>query len=95
MSEVNKEQIPRIGHTEGIPTDQKTIHQRWYIPQIGFYWLIAEIDPEERLAFGYANLNNENNAEWGDISLAELEETGAKIDEEWTPKKFSKAKEEK
>jgi len=27
--------------------------------------------------------------------IAELEETSAKIDEDWTPKKFSKAKEEK
>jgi len=88
-------EIPRIGHTEDIPLEQKTIYQKWHIPKIGFYWLIAEIDPEDNLAFGYANLNDENNAEWGYISLAELKKTGAKIDEDWTPKTFSKAKEEK
>lgn len=95
MSEANKEQIPRIGHTEGIPFEQKVIHQRWHIPEIGFYWLIAEIDPEDDLAFGYANLNDGLNAEWGYISLAELAKTGAKIDEEWTSTKFAKVKEEK
>ena len=92
---MSREDIPRIGHTEDIQLDQKTIHQRWHIPQIGFYWLIAEIDPEEDLAFGYANLNDDYNAEWGYISLAELKKTGAKIDESWTLKTFSKAKEEK
>jgi len=92
---MTSETIPRIGHTEDIPTDQKTIYQRWHIPEIGFYWLIAEIDPEDNLAFGYTNLNDEYNAEWGYISLAELEETGATLDASWTLKKFSKAKEEK
>jgi len=47
------------------------------------------------LAYGYANLNDENNAECGYISLAELEKTGATLDASSTLKKFSKAKKEK
>lgn len=86
--------IPRIGHTEDIPFEQKVIHQKWHIPEIGFYWLIAEIDPEDDLAFGYANLNDDYNAEWGCISLAELKKN-ASMDQSWTLKKFSEAMEEK
>ena len=95
MSDTTKQQqpqIPKIGHTEDIPTEQKIIHQKWQIPQIGFYWMIAEIDPEKELAFGYANLNDDYNAEWGYISLAELRESGASQDKSWIPKKFSDAK---
>ena len=84
--------IPRIGYTEDIPFPEKIIHQKWHIREIGFYWLIAEIDPENHLAFGYANLNDDSFAEWGCISLAELESAGAVIDDAWVPKKFSEAK---
>jgi hypothetical protein len=44
---------------------KKLIYQKWEIPQIGFYWLIAELDKKENLAFGYANLNDDMFAEWG------------------------------
>ena len=84
--------IPRISHIEDIPFEQKVIHQKWHIPEIGFYWLIAEVDPEDGLAFGYTNLNDENNAEWGYISLAELRKN-ATMDQSWTLKKFSEAME--
>ena len=81
-------QIPRIGDTEDVSLNQKTIYQKWTIPQLGFYWLIAEIDPEKERAFGYANLNDDHNAEWGYVSLADLKDVDAIMDENWISKKF-------
>ena len=80
--------IPRIGTTEDVQTNQKIIHQRWTVPQTGFFWLIAEIDPDDRMAFGYANLNDDMNAEWGYISLEEIAQCGAYSDPSWKPTTF-------
>lgn len=65
--------------------EEKTIFQRYQIKSVGFYWLIAELDEKENLAFGYANLNNDDFAEWGYINIDELLENGAEPDEEWKP----------
>lgn len=84
--------IPKLYETDSIPLSEKIIHQKWSIPQIGFYWLIAEMDDTKDEVFGYANLNDEDNAEWGYISISELKDNGAVIDEKFTPKKFPDAK---
>ena len=77
--------IPRLYATENVPLDEKIIYQRYQIKSIGFYWLIAELDKEENLAFGYANLNDDRFAEWGYISIDELLENGAEINGDWKP----------
>ena len=41
------------------------------------------------LAFGYANLNDNEMAEWGYISIRELRENGAYNVPHWKPKIFS------
>ena len=38
----------------------------------GQSWFITEYDPEEELAFGFANLGDDQNAELGYISIREL-----------------------
>ncbi len=77
--------IPKLYGIEDIPFEKKVIHQRYRIEEIGFYWLIAELDREKNLAFGYANLNNDDFAEWGYISIEELLGNGAELDREWKP----------
>jgi hypothetical protein len=86
------EKIPELYATEPIPFDKKIIHQRYQIKEIGFYWLIAELDREKNLAFGYANLNNDLFAEWGYISIDELLENGASLDIEWKPCTYDEAR---
>jgi len=68
--------------------NEKTIYQHYQIRRIGFYWLIAELAPEKNLAFGYANLNNDDFAEWGYISITELIDNKAELDKNWIPCKF-------
>ena len=80
--------IPKLYETEGISLDDKMIYQKWEIPQIGFYWLIAEVDLEKDLAFGYANLNDDQMAEWGYIPIDELKENGASLIEDWIPMRY-------
>lgn len=85
------QKIPKLYETEGIPLEKKIIYQKWEIPQIGFYWLIAELDKKKNLAFGYANLNNDVFAEWGYISLKELIDNNATQDRSWKPIPFDEA----
>lgn len=58
---------------------------------VWFYWLIAELDPKSRVAFGYANLNNDDFAKWGYISIDELLENRAELDREWKPCTYAEA----
>ena len=84
--------IPAIGATDGTPFDEKTIYQRWYEPASGFYWLVAEYDETEDLAFGFANLACDMNAEWGLIPMNEIRGIGAMRDTSWQPMTFHDAK---
>ena len=68
------------------------IHQRYQIRAMGFYWLIAELDREKNLAFGYANLNNDDYAEWGYIDVRELLTNGAELDRDWKPCAYDEAR---
>jgi hypothetical protein len=45
--------------------------------QGGFCWLLTEYSPEEQLFFGFACLNDIENAELGYISKVELDELGS------------------
>lgn len=63
--------IPKLYETEDVPCERKVIHEVWIYPPAGAYWLIAEKN-DDGLAFGFANLGDDNNAEWGYIQLNEL-----------------------
>ena len=67
------------------------IYQRYQIRDIGFYWLVAELDKRKNLAFGYANLNDDQLAEWGYIDIDELLENGAELDRELKPCAYKEA----
>jgi len=91
MNERSKEKIPKLYATENVSLEKKIIYQRYQIKEIGFYWLIAELDKNENLAFGYANLNDDQFAEWGYIGIDELLENGAELDREWKPCTYREA----
>jgi len=78
-------EIPELYATEGVSLEKKMIYQKWEIAEIGFYWLIAELDRKKNIAFGYANLNNDDFAEWGYISMEELIDNGATLNRNWKP----------
>ena len=85
------QKIPELYGTENVSLEKKMIYQKWEIPQIGFYWLIAELDKKKNLAFGYANLNDDYFAEWGYIDIEELIDNGATMDRKWKPQSFDDA----
>ncbi|MCA9734271.1 MAG: DUF2958 domain-containing protein [Deferribacteres bacterium] len=83
--------IPRLYETEHIPVEEKIIHLHFFIGQCD--WYIAEFDGGD-LFFGYANLGDDEMAEWGYISFQELKDIcirGIEVDRDlyWKPKKFS------
>ena len=83
--------IPQLYETEQTAASDKIIYQKYEIRTIGFYWLIAELDRKTNTAFGYANLHDDFNAEWGYISIEELLDNGAQLIPDWKPCKFSEA----
>lgn len=87
----NERSIPGLYETENVPLEKKMIYQKWEIKEIGFYWLIAELDRKKNIAFGYANLNNDDFAEWGYISMEELIDNGAGPDRNWKPCVYEEA----
>ncbi len=55
--------LPRLYSTEKIPLEEKVIHMHFFLG--GCDWYAAEYDPNERIFFGYAILNNDlDNAEY-------------------------------
>jgi hypothetical protein len=84
--------IPKLYETESVPVEKKVIHQAYAIPSVGFYWLIAEIDEKENIAFGFANLNDDMNAEWGYIPIDEVVDSGGEMVEDWKPCEYPEAR---
>jgi len=85
--------IPRLYETEEIPLAEKIIHLHFFIG--GCDWYVAEYDGGD-LFYGYANLNDEQNAEWGYVSFNELKaitingiEIDCELEEFWSPKPVS------
>ena len=84
-------QLPALYATDGIDCKDKTIYLHFFIGACD--WYVAEFGGEG-LFFGFVNLNDPMNAEWGLFSLQELDEiniTGCEVDNDlhWRPKKFS------
>lgn len=88
-----RQRIPRLYETDSKPVERKTIYQKWTNhKKPGTYWLIAEMNPEQKLAFGFVNHNDALNANWSYISMRELESHGAVPDVNWKPVSFAEAK---
>jgi hypothetical protein len=69
--------IPPLYSSESTSLAEKIVYVRLFALGSAATWLIAEYDPSERIAFGYADLFGEGSAggaEWGYICLEELEE---------------------
>lgn len=88
--------LPTLDTTDGIPLQEKTIVARLFALGSPATWLIAEYDPEEKVAFGYADLfGGGQDAEWGYVSVAELESLKfmgiprVEVDAQFTPKSFA------
>ncbi len=71
--------IPRLSETDGTPFAEKIIHQIWMVSSVNFIWCVAELDEKTNEAFGYANLNNDEMAEWGYIDIPDIKRNGAKL----------------
>ncbi len=84
-------QIPSLYSTDDTACDDKIIYLHFYVGRCD--WHIVEFDGQDTF-FGYANLGDLYNAEWGYISYQELQEiniNGFQVDTDldWQPKKFS------
>ncbi len=83
--------VPGLYQTENVELEDKIIAMHFFIG--GCDWYVAEYDGED-IFFGFVNLNDPQNAEWGYFSLKELDEInkkGMEVDNDlhWQPKRFS------
>jgi hypothetical protein len=86
--------VPKLYDTESVLTKDKMFVLHFFVA--GCDWWIAEVDPDTWTAFGFANLGDPQNAEWGYVDLLELGEVMAadgmlvvERDLHWTPAKAS------
>lgn len=95
--------IPKLYETESTPAPDKMIWLHYFSPGGDYY--IAELDTETGEAFGYTRYSHyPDGAEWGYISLPELERVTTHVeivgigsarrpaverDLHWQPRKFS------
>lgn len=63
--------IPNLYGTEDVPTNEKVVVLHYFVG--GADWYIVELDPENGLAFGWAEVLS-GCGEWGYVSLPELGE---------------------
>jgi len=91
--------IPPLYSTESTPVEDKVIHARLFALASAATWFIAEFDPTEQLAFGYAYLGDPTCAEWGYVDVRELEllrwlgVPRVELDTHFTPTRFADLKE--
>ena len=85
--------IPQLHSSEYLPPDKRPIYRVFALmrnDKVKAFWFVAEYDADKDLAFGYANLGNDEEAHWGQFYLRELREIGAvKLDLE-LPRPFPK-----
>lgn len=76
-----------------MPLAQRIIHLHFFIGACD--WHVAEVDDDTWEAFGYADLGDPQNAEWGCLSLLDLEAVvvvpGFVVERDlgWMPHSFS------
>ena len=68
-----------MDETYEIPLDEKKIYQVWSISSVRFTWFVAELDENGKTGFGYANLNNNRDAEWGYLNMDEIKDSGGEL----------------
>jgi len=88
--------IPRLYATERQPgpIEAKTIWCHWFVAGGSGDWWLAELDQDEWIGFGYADLGH---GEWGQFSLTEMEQVAAhgglvivERDLDWQPVRFDR-----
>lgn len=90
--------LPTLDSTDAIPFEGKTIFARLFALSSAATWLIAEYDPADKVAFGYADLFGQGSAggaEWGYVSIEELESLKfmgiprVELDAHFSPRRFA------
>jgi hypothetical protein len=72
MPPLDEIEVPVLYSTESVLLDDKRFVLHYFTGSAD--WWLAELDPTEWLGFGFANLGDPANAEWGYVSLIELGE---------------------
>jgi len=85
--------IPDLYETEDTPLADKLLHLHYFVGACD--WYVAELDGDHRIAFGYVNLGDDQNAEWGYMDLTELrgivvhDRLVVERDLDWAPTRFT------
>jgi hypothetical protein len=66
--------LPPLYANEHLKPEQTKVIAKFFFPAGGATWYATEFDPAEGLFFGFVNLGDDEMAELGYFTLAELEE---------------------
>ena len=99
---IAKQVRTKLGNGDHIPVKDKIVTGHFFFRSCD--WYVTEYDPATDTAFGFCHLGDDQCAEWGYVSIAELRETtvpvrlmghvigkiGAEWDRYWNPVEASK-----
>lgn len=72
MPPLDEIEVPPLYATESVLLEDKRFVLHYFTSSAD--WWLVELDPEQWLGFGFVNLGDPQNAEWGYVSLVELGE---------------------
>ncbi len=81
--------MPKTYETGKIPEDEKIIYLHYFYGNMDWYVAEKDKEKEQLQAFGYVNLGDPQNAEWGYIDIEEIKATNkVELDFNFDPIKF-------
>ena len=75
LTKALRKQLPKLGATEHIPCEEKTLVVKFFTPDSNWTWWAVEFDGEDTF-FG---LVDGFEREWGNFSLAELQSARGRL----------------
>ena len=92
MTKELAKQFPRLYSGENIPEGDRLVIAKFFHPMSHQTWYATEYDPDEQIFYGYVD-TGDHDSEWGNFSLAEMQDLkvkglGMERDIHFTPQKI-------
>ena len=93
MTKELAKQFPKLYSGEKVPEGDRVVIAKFFHPMSHQTWYATEYDPDEQIFYGYVDTGDDGYSEWGNFSLAEMQDLkvkglGMERDIHFTPQKI-------
>ena len=78
MTKELAKQFPKLYSGEKVPEGDRVVIAKFFRPMSHQTWYATEYDPEEQIFYGYVDTGDDGYSEWGNFSLAEMQDLKVK-----------------